>query len=143
MRPSKDQYFLEIAKVVATRATCTRRAVGCVITDNNGYVLSTGYNGVPRGFEHCTVNPCPGANSPSGTNLDACQALHAEANAIARLEKPFSAETLYCTTAPCMSCTKLVLATGIKRIVFDEDYPSSGKELWLKAGKKWVHKYEI
>jgi len=138
MRPSKDQYFMNIARVVATRATCSRRAVGCVVADSRGYVLSTGYNGLPAGFTHCVDKPCNGAGLPSGTGLNDCLALHAEQNAIARLKEPFSADTLYCTTAPCISCTKLILATSIARIVFEKDYVASGEALWRLAGKEWV-----
>ena len=137
MRPSKDKYFAEIAAVVAKRSTCPRRSVGAVIVDEHGYILSTGYNGLPKGFEHCVDNPCPGASCPSGTGLELCEALHAEQNAIARLREPLSAKILYCTTAPCISCTKLALATSIDRIVFSSDYPTSGKALWEKAGKVW------
>jgi len=128
---------MELAEVTAKRATCPRRQVGAVILDKRGYILSTGYNGLPSGFRHCIDEPCEGANKPSGTGLDLCQALHAEQNAVARLKEPFEADCMYVTTAPCVSCTKLVLATGIKRIVFKSDYPSSGKELWERAGREW------
>jgi dCMP deaminase len=128
---------MEIAHVAAKRATCARRRVGCVIVDANGYILSTGYNGMPKGFPHCIDEPCDGANYPSGTGLDLCQSLHAEQNAIARLREPFLAHTLYCTTAPCISCVKLILATSMQRIVFDSDYLSGGKDLWLRANKVW------
>jgi dCMP deaminase len=66
-----------------------------------------------------------------------CTAAHAEQNAIARLKDVDAADTLYCTTAPCISCTKLVLCTGIKRIVVDKDYIYSGKDLWLSSGRAW------
>lgn len=128
---------MEIAEVTAKRATCARRRVGAVIVDHRGYILSAGYNGLPAGFPHCIEKPCEGAHYPSGQGLDLCQSLHAEQNAIARLREPFEAETLYCTTAPCISCTKLALATSIKRIVFKSDYPSSGRELWLATGREW------
>jgi len=137
MRPTKDQWAMEMAEVTAKRATCPRRQVGAVILDEKGYVLSTGFNGVPSGFAHCTEHPCAGSALPSGTGLDACMALHAEANAIARLKEPFKAEVAYVTTAPCVSCTKLLLATSIKRVVFKSDYPSSGRDLWLIAGRQW------
>jgi dCMP deaminase len=74
---------------------------------------------------------------PSGTGLDLCMSAHAEQNAIARLRQVDEADTLYCTTAPCISCTKLALCTGIKRIVADQDYATSGKELWVLAGRVW------
>lgn len=136
-RPTLDQTYIEIATVMAKRATCPRRKVGAVIVDGNGYILSTGYNGQPRGFVHCHEEPCAGADLPSGQGLELCEALHAEQNAIARLKEPFSAKTLYCTTAPCIACTKLALATGIETIIFNEDYGTSGRDLWLKAGRTW------
>jgi dCMP deaminase len=136
MRPSLDKTYMDIAKVFSERSTCSRRKVGAVIT-GNGYVLSAGYNGSFPGSEHCIDKPCSGANLPSGKGLDLCLAAHAEQNAVARLREPAEADTLYCTTAPCISCTKLILCTNIKRIVAKEDYVSSGKDLWLMSGRKW------
>jgi len=139
MRTSKDEWFLQIAFVVAKQATCARRKVGAVIVDQHGYILSTGYNGLPSGFAHCISEPCKGAKFASGTQLDSCQALHAEQNAIARLRQPFEAVTMYVTTEPCVSCTKLALATSIQRIVFAESYAQSGKALWESAARRWQH----
>ena len=85
MRPTWDVHFLSIAKTVAEMSTCFRRQVGCVLVDQHKVILATGFNGVPSKFEHCRDNPgheCPGANAPSGTNLDACQAILAEQNAL-------------------------------------------------------------
>lgn len=139
-RPDYDRWFMEIAQVVASRSTCARRAVGAVIVDEGNRILSTGYNGVPAGVHHCTHTHCPGANAPSGQGLDLCQALHAEQNAIARLQDVRSAHTLYCTTAPCMSCTKLIAATPIQRIVAAAPYPISGERFWVDTiGRKWDH----
>lgn len=136
-RPTRDQWAIELAIVTASRATCARRKVGAVILDEMGHVLSTGYNGTAKGQPHCIDTPCKGANCPSGTGLDLCEALHAEQNAIARLREPLAAHTMYCTTAPCVSCTKLILATNIKRIVCREDYPASGRALWESTGRPW------
>jgi len=135
-RPTLDQTYMDIARAFAKRATCSRRQVGAVIT-GNGYILSSGYNGSFPGSQHCIDEPCPGATLPSGTGLDLCRSAHAEQNAIARLKDVDTADTLYCTTAPCISCTKLVLCTPIKRIVADQDYISSGKDLWLSSGRVW------
>jgi dCMP deaminase len=135
-RPTLDQTYMDIARAFAKRATCSRRQVGAVVT-GNGYILSSGYNGSFPGSQHCIDEPCPGATLPSGTGLDLCKSAHAEQNAIARLKDVDTADTLYCTTAPCISCTKLVLCTPIKRIVADQDYISSGKDLWLSSGRVW------
>ena len=135
-RPTLDQTYMDIARAFAKRATCSRRQVGAVIT-GNGYILSSGYNGSFPGSKHCIDTPCPGATLPSGTGLDLCMSAHAEQNAIARLKDVDTADTLYCTTAPCISCTKLILCTSINRIVADQDYISSGKDLWLSSGRVW------
>lgn len=140
-RPTLDQTYMEVARAFAKRATCSRRQVGAVIT-GNGYILSSGYNGSFPGSQHCIDLPCQGAFLPSGTGLDLCISAHAEQNAIARLKDVDLADTLYCTTAPCISCTKLVLCTGIKRIVADQDYVSSGKDLWLSSGRIWSNYVE-
>jgi dCMP deaminase len=132
---------MEVARAFAKRATCSRRQVGAVIT-GNGYILSSGYNGSFPGSQHCIDLPCQGASLPSGTGLDLCISAHAEQNAIARLKDVDSADTLYCTTAPCISCIKLVLCTSIKRIVADQDYVSSGKDLWLSSGRIWSNYVE-
>lgn len=140
-RPTLDQTYMQVARAFAKRATCSRRQVGAVIT-GNGYILSSGYNGSFPGSVHCIDSPCAGANLPSGTGLYLCKSAHAEQNAIARLRQIDEADTLYCTTAPCINCTKLALCTGIKRIVADADYPKSGKELWLSAGRVWSNYVE-
>lgn len=138
MRPTKDENFMEIAKVIAKRSTCKRRKVGCVITDVNGYILSTGYNGVPKKVHHCEELYCGSIKHESGKNLDTCAALHAEQNAIARLRESLEAHTMYSTTEPCVSCLKLILATGIKRVVFAERYNNSS-ELITLSKLRWEH----
>lgn len=133
MRPSLNELWMSIAYVMSLRSTCARRKVGAVIVDHNNYILSTGYNGQPSGFEHCIDQPCLGASCESGKGLDLCEALHAEQNAIARLKEPFNAKSIYCTTAPCVACTKLILATSIENVYASEDYPGSGNQLFIKA----------
>lgn len=142
-RPSTDQMFMSIAIVASTRSTCVRRRVGCVLVDSNNHILSLGYNGQPSGFDHCIDNPCGGSCNESGEGLDECEAIHAEANAIARLKEPNNVATCYVTTAPCVACTKLLLATSCNRIVYLKDYPHcNSKELWLKKDRKW-DQYQI
>ncbi len=116
-RPSLDQLYLQMAQLIATRGTCARRQVGCVLVDARGRVLSMGYNGVPSGAPHCTDHPCPGANFPSGQGLNECQAIHAEQNAVVLLPDPWAVHTAYITVTPCQSCVKLLLATSCQRIV--------------------------
>lgn len=139
-RITKDQLYLGMAVLVSGRSTCSRRSVGCVIVDEDGHVLSMGYNGVASGQPHCKGGvPCPGASSKSGQNLDSCQAIHAEQNAILHLSDPKKAHTVYCTVSPCMSCVKLLLGTSAKRVVFLESYPHPARELWQAAGRAWDH----
>lgn len=130
-RPNVDDYFLAMAELVATRSTCCRRNVGCVLVDSRNHVLATGYNGVAAGVAHCIDVPCPGANLPSGTGLDKCEAIHAEQNAILQCKDVAAIKTAYITTSPCHTCTKLLMNTGCKRIVFIKAYTDeSPKELW-------------
>lgn len=151
MRPSKDQYFIEMAKLVSTRGTCLRRKVGCVLVNARGHVIATGYNGVAAGLAHCnhydefheTGYPyaCEGSTSPSGMNLDSCQAIHGEQNALLQCKDVFEIETAYVTAKPCVSCMKLFMNTSCKRIVYAEDYPHPATdELAAKAGIK-LEKY--
>ena len=140
MRPSKDEYFLAMAQLIAERGTCARRKVGCVLVNARGHVLSTGYNGVASGFKHCNENSeCPGAQSASGTNLDKCGAIHAEQNALLQCRDPYEIHTCYTTTSCCTHCVKLLLNTSCQRIVFLEEYPHEDpKELWSLAGREWI-----
>ena len=151
MRIGRDEWGLRLASATALRSTCLRRHVGCVLTDAWGRVLATGYNGVARGVAHCndavtdgrTVttypNACAGAGMASGTGLDLCEATHAEANALLQCRDPDQIETCYVTTAPCITCVKLLVNTGCRRVVFEDEYAVSGERLWLSSeGRTWV-----
>lgn len=141
MRESRDTYFSKIALLVATRATCLRRKVGCVLVSSRGHVLATGYNGVPRGFPHCTDSPCGGHLAGSGGALDLCLATHAEQNALLQCRDIEAIDTCYTTTSPCIHCIKLLLNTGCRRIVFIEEYPhNKSQDLWQAAhpGNVWL-----
>lgn len=124
-RPSIDATWLQVAKVLSQRATCPRRKVGCVITDIDNFVLATGFNGVPKGVPHCIDVDCGGAKYKSGEGLESCVAMHGEANALLRCTDVTRIHTVYCTTASCIHCTKMIMNTSCKRIVFIEDYPHS------------------
>ncbi len=143
-RPHPDEFFLMTALVTATRGTCTRRRVGCVLVDRRRHVLATGYNGPESGAAHCIDRPCPGADYSPGEGLDECEAIHAEMNALLQCPDRHVIHTLYCTTAPCLACVKLLLNTSCKRIVFLEDYPqaSAAQERWLRSPhlnqRKWI-----
>lgn len=135
MRPTKDEYFGVMSYLVATRGTCARRKVGCVLVNDKGHVLATGYNGVAAGVPHCAEGtPCEGATAPSGTNLDGCQAIHAEQNALLQCRNVYEIETCYCTASPCLTCVKLLLNTSCKKIVFGEEYPHpTAEQLWVNS----------
>ena len=135
-RLSKDEYFSQLALLVARRSTCARRSVGCVLVSHRGHILGTGYNGVPRGHTHCTDVRCPGAALPSGTGLDVCEAIHAEQNALLQCKDVDQIDTAYVTAMPCMTCMKLLLNTSCRRIVYVSDYPhQEAKQLWIKNGR--------
>lgn len=134
MRPSIPHYMMQIAHVVSSRSTCARRAVGCVITDHNNHILSTGYNGVPRGINHCTDVPCEGSRFKSGEGLDICGAIHAEINAITHCYSLENAQSIFITTSPCMSCVKAILATKIRNLYFDELYDEKALNVFCYNG---------
>ena len=138
-RPSRDDIGLMVALVWAQRGTCARRKVGCLLVDKDHRTLSTGYNGAASGASHCIDAPCAGAFKSSGTGLDLCEAIHAEANALLYCPDIRLIDTCYTTTSPCVSCVKLLLGTGCQRIVFIERYPHlAAEEWWLRAGREWV-----
>ncbi len=130
----KHEWLLRIAEAVATRSSCARRAVGAVIVDEVGYILSTGYNGPARGQPNCTQSPCPGAHAPSGTDLDACIAIHAEVNAIAQARSIKEATALYCTVSPCIACAKILSnLPNLRRVFFRELYATPQAVQHLQA----------
>jgi dCMP deaminase len=124
-RLSLDEYFMEIARVVAQRSTCLRRQVGAVIVKGK-QIVSTGYNGAPAGHAHCLDIGCAREGVPSGQRSELCRAAHAEQNAInfaARYGIPIEGTTLYTTHYPCSWCAKSIVNAGIRQVVFGEDYP--------------------
>lgn len=141
VRPDVDAYYLGIALDVAKRSTCIRRAVGAVITDSSGYCVSTGYNSVPAGLPHCNEKPCAGAFAKSGESLHLCSALHAEDVALMKCKDIQQIGTVYVTASPCIFCTRKLLNTSAKRIVFIEQYPhTESMELWTSVGREWIHR---
>lgn len=125
---------------MASRSTCIRRSVGCVLTDHKGHILATGVNGVPSGWNHCNEGwDCAGANAKSGQALDKCLAVHAEQNALLQCPDVNKIYICYSTTSPCVHCVKLLLNTSCETIIFEEEYTHlEAKELWEKDGRKWI-----
>lgn len=127
-----DEYYLQMAELVARRGTCRRRQVGAVLVDERGHVLATGYSGVPAGLRHCLDHPCAGADAPPGESLDLCLATHAEQNALVQCTRPEQIFTCYTTASPCVHCVKMLMNTPCLRIVFREEYPHpESRALWM------------
>ncbi len=144
-RPSWDEYFLEIAKVVAKRSTCDRAHVGAVIAKNK-VILSTGYNGAPRGLVHCDD---VGHEIVGGHCI---RTIHAEANAIAQAAKngtQIEGASIYLTISPCYDCFKMMVNAGIKEVIYGNFYMSRYEAskavltLAKKAGVKLVEFKEV
>ena len=120
MRPTWDEYFMEIAKVVATRSVCLRRHVGAVIVKQNHAILATGYNGAPPGRYHCKTCMRKEMGIPSGERQELCRALHAEQNALlfAESRQALVGASIYVTYEPCYMCEKMLIASGIKKVYY-------------------------
>ena len=139
---------MDIAKLAATRSTCTRRSVGAVIVRNNNNILSTGYNGAPTGIKHCEEETCIRnvRSIPSGTQLDICIGLHAEQNAILQAAKngvSIKDSAIYCTTHPCLMCAKMIINCGIIEVVYDDDYDDKESKRILEEARIMTRKMVI
>jgi len=145
-RPSWNQYFASITRMVATRSTCLRRHVGAVLVREKR-ILSTGYNGAPAGLKHCIEVGCLREKDsiPSGTRHELCRALHAEQNAIVQAAYhgiSIAGSTLYCTNKPCVICSKMLINAGIKRIFFDDGYDDDLSDAILEEAKIEIMRFE-
>jgi dCMP deaminase len=148
LRPGWDEYFIGIAKAVATRATCLRRKYGAVITKDNS-IVSTGYNGAPSGMKDCLdAGTCTRKELqvPHGERYELCHSVHAEANAIIRASAAdLRGATIYisgtddenyeCISEPCMMCKRMILNARIAQVVYSDGNSGSKKidpVKWLK-----------
>ncbi len=146
MRPSWDEYFMEIAEVVKTRSTCLRRQVGAIIVKDK-QILSTGYNGAPTGLKHCGETGCirEQLEVPSGERHELCRGLHAEQNAIIQASLhgvKIEGATIYVTTQPCVVCAKMIINSGIKEVVYKGDYPDKLSAQMLAESGITVQKFK-
>lgn len=146
MRPSWDEYFMDIVDLIKTRSTCIRRQVGALIVKDKR-ILATGYNGAPTGCRHCIDIGCmrQEMNIPSGQRHELCRAIHAEQNAI--IQAAYSGTsvkdgTLYVTHQPCVLCAKMVINAGIKKVVFRGEYPDELAMDMLKESGVRVVRFE-
>ncbi len=136
-RPAWDEYFMNIAKEIATRSNCIKRKVGAVIVRDKR-IVSTGYNGTPRGVKNCNEGGCArcGTFAQGGTKLDECLCSHAEENAIVQAAYhgiSTKGGALYCTYSSCLTCSKMIINAGIERVVYNADYPLSDRALKMLA----------
>ncbi len=143
-RPSWDEYFMSIARIVATRATCDRGPSGSVIVRDKR-ILSTGYTGAPPGITHCddVGHEMHTVINEDGTESKHCiRTTHNEQNAIvqaARVGTSLQGSTLYCMMTPCYVCAKLIITAGIVRVVAEKDYHGGkrAKEIFKEAGVQY------
>ncbi len=144
-RPTWDEYFMKITHLVSERSTCMRRKVGAIIVKDKR-IISTGYNGAPRGLAHCLEIGCmrEQLGIPSGERHEMCRGAHAEQNAIIQAASSgigMEGATMYCTTAPCSTCAKMIINSGIERLVLGGRYPDQlGEDLIREAGVKTEYK---
>lgn len=141
-RPDWDDYFMNIASVVAARSNCVKRKVAAVITVDRR-IIATGYNGTPRGVTNCNEGGCPRCNSfgPGGSDLGECLCSHAEENAITQSAYhgvSVRGGTVYTTFCPCLMCTKMIINAGLSEVVYSAEYPLGDVSLRLlrEAGVK-------
>lgn len=144
-RPDWDEYFMEMAELAATRASCLRRKVGAVLVKNRK-VLATGYNGAPKDIAHCEVTGClrEKMEVPSGQRHEICRGVHAEQNLVAQAAfhgVKTEGAAVYCTHQPCIICTKIMINAGVKKIYFKNAYADEFAEKLLKESKIELIKY--
>ncbi len=125
-RPDWDTYFMDIAHVVKRRGNCCRRKVAAVVVKERR-IISTGYNGTPRGITNCCDGGCArcASDAPSGSALGDCICSHAEENSITQAAYhgiSLKGATIYVTLSPCLTCAKMIINSGILEVVYDEEY---------------------
>jgi len=145
MRLSWDKHFVSMAQLIATRSTCLRREYGCVLVKDK-HVISSGFNGAPRGCPHCEEVGCAREGLPSGEKPELCRGTHAEQNAIANAARfgictKSSELYLYPEDLPCPLCAKILINAGVAKIHFKStDYPGwrLSLQLFKEAGVELV-----
>ncbi len=147
MRPSWDKYFMDLLELIKTRSTCMRRQVAAIIVRDK-QIISTGYNGAPRGVFHCDQVGClrEKMHVPSGERHELCRGIHAEQNAIIQASihgVSIENSEIYITDSPCILCSKMLINAGIKRIVYKGEYPDKlALDLLNEAGVEVEHYIE-
>jgi dCMP deaminase len=136
---------MRMAELVATRSTCLRRNVGAVIVKEKR-VLSTGYNGAPKGLKHCAEVGCVRLqnNVEPGTRHELCRGVHAEQNAViqaAYFGVSIKDSTMYTTNFPCVMCAKILVNAGITEVVFKDEYVDELSKAILSESRISVRKF--
>jgi len=141
-------YFIEVANLIAKKSSCTRRQIGAVIVKDN-MIISTGYNGTPRGIKNCNEGGCERCNNPniaSGANLHECICVHAEENAIVQAAYQgisTKGSTIFTSLCPCLYCAKTIVNAGMKKVFYNQAYAMDDAtiKLFKEAGVE-IEKYE-
>ncbi|KAA1102405.1 Deoxycytidine monophosphate (dCMP) deaminase [Puccinia graminis f. sp. tritici] len=155
IRPCWDSYFTQLANLASLRSNCMKRRVGAVLVTVDKRVLSTGYNGTPRGMLNCNEGGCVRCNGQNytpnkltdldtvvagcGVNLEECLCLHAEENALLEAGRDrITNSTLYCNTCPCLRCSIKIVQCGVKEVVYSQSYSMDqlAQKIFLEAGIK-------
>jgi dCMP deaminase len=141
-KPSFDQIFMDLAVSLSQRSHCVRRHVGAVLTKDTR-IISIGYNGPPAGTKNCDVDFEDGC--PKDSQNSCSLAMHAEQNAIlyatsngAKIE----GSTIYVTLSPCMACARIILSTGIKKVIYKDSY-AEYKGLGVDEGVEFLRQFGI
>lgn len=145
-RPDNDTYFMRMAELASTRSTCLRRRVGAVVVKEKR-VLSTGYNGAPRGLKHCGEVGCVREqnNIEPGTRHELCRGVHAEQNAViqaAYFGVSIKGGTIYSTAFPCVLCSKILVNAGIREVVYKDDYIDDLSKAILDESRVKVRRFD-
>lgn len=145
-RLSRDQYYMKLAEITALRSNCIKRGVGCVIVKDDR-IISIGYNGTPKNTKNCYDGGCERCNDKtikSGENLELCKCLHAEENALLFCDF-FKMENavMYITNFPCLTCSKKIIQSGIKKIYYMNSYNSNDSLEYLESSGIKCFMYNI
>jgi dCMP deaminase len=146
-RPTLDEYFMRMAHLVKSRSTCIRRNVGAVIVKDKR-VLTTGYNGAPKGLKHCAEVGClrEKLGIAQGERHELCRGVHAEQNAViqaAVFGVSIKDATLFVTHHPCSVCAKILINAGIEEVVYDSGYADELAEQVLNESGITVRKFSL
>ncbi|MBR6802060.1 MAG: cytidine/deoxycytidylate deaminase family protein [Eubacteriaceae bacterium] len=146
-RPTWDEYFAEMLGTVKKRSTCLRRDVSAIIVKDNR-IISTGYNGSPKGVKHCEELGClrEQMGVPSGQRHELCRGIHAEQNAIIQAAVygvSITGATIYISHSPCVLCAKMIINAGIRNVKYLEGYPDEASLEILNEAGVIVEKLEV